>query len=161
MWFSILKNKPKPHHDGRVYADAKKLGRKLTQKEIRTNGEILLLDAIESASHAKKVGNTVILEPQWLDSYQPRSGDFGSSWFQGDKVFGFIFNFNEIHSDKMCVKHVYSRALPKIEFDEMSLGQKTGGGDFVYRKAKNRLIKQTCLAMKSSMAGTKADVFVS
>ena len=84
MWFSILKNEPKPHYEGRVYADSKKLGRKLTKKEIENNGEILVLDAIENASHAKKVGDTVILEPQWLDSYQPRSGDFGQGWYKGD-----------------------------------------------------------------------------
>ena len=161
LWFSILKNKPKSHHEGRVYSDPKKLGRKLTQKEIRTNGEILLLDAIEGASHAKKVGDTVILEPQWLDSYQPRSGDFGQVWYQGDKVFGFIFNFKDIHDAGMCVKHVYSRNLPKTEFRDMMESRKRGGVYSVYRKAKNRLIMQTCLTMKSSMEGTEADVFVS
>ena len=153
-WFSILKNEPKPHHDGRVYADSEKLGRKLTQKEIENNGEILVLDAIEGASHAKKVGNTVILEPQWLDSYQPRSGDFGQGWFKGDKVFGFIFNFKDIHDGQMCVKHVYSRHLPKIEFKDLFNSVE------VYRKAKNRLVKETCLRMASKMQGSKADVFV-
>lgn len=159
-WFSILKNEPKPHHEGRVYADSEKLGRKLTKKEIENNGEILVLDAIEGASHVKKVGDIVILEPQWLDSYQPRSGDFGSSWYKGDKVFGFIFNFKDIHDESMCVKHVYSRKLLKVEFDEVSLGQRAGGGDFVYRKAKNRLVKKTCLTMDSKMQGSNADVFV-
>ena len=153
-WFSILKNEPKPHHEGRVYADSKKLGRELTKKEIQNNGEILVLDAIEGASHVKKVGDTVILEPQWLDSYQPRSGDFGQGWFKGDKVFGFIFNFKDIHDRKMCVRHVYSRQLPKIEFED--LFDSTG----VYRKAKNRLVKRTCLMMKSKMQGSNADVFV-
>ena len=159
MWFSILKNKPKPHHEGRVYADSEKLGRKLTKKEIENNGEILVLDAIEGASHAKKIGDIVILEPQWLDSYQPRSGDFGSVWFIGDKVFGFIFNFKDIHDKQMCVKHVYSRKLPKIEFNELKAGVR-GTGDFVYRKAKNRLVRRTCLRMNSKMQGSNADVFV-
>ena len=155
LWFSILKNEPKPHHEGRVYADTKKLGRKLTQKEIKNNGEILVLDAIEEASYAKKVGDTVILEPQWLDSYQPRSGDFGQGWFKGDKVFGFIFNFKDIHDRQMCVRHVYSRQLPKIEFQDLSREWYDS-----YRKAKNRLVRKTCLMMKSKMQGSNADVFV-
>lgn len=161
MWFSILKNKPKSHHEGRVYSDPKKLGKKLTQKEIRTNGEILLLDAIEGASHAKKVGDTVILEPQWLDSYQPRSGDFGQIWYRGDKVFGFIFNFKDIHDEGMCVKHVYSRINPKAEFEDISFGHRAGVTDSIYRQAKNRLVRQTCLRMDSYMEGTEADSFVS
>ena len=153
-WFSILKNEPKPHHEGRVYADSKKLGRKLTKKEIENNGEILVLDAIEGASHAKKVGDTVILEPQWLDSYQPRSGDFGQGWYKGDKVYGFIFNFKDIHDGSMCVRHVYSRKLPKVEYNDMTDSSSS------YRKAKNRLVRRTCLTMKSRMQGSSADIFV-
>ena len=156
LWFSILKNEPKPHHEGRVYADSKKLGRELTKKEIENNGEILVLDAIEGASYAKKVGDTVILEPQWLDSYQPRSGDFGQGWYRGDKVFGFIFNFKDIHDRQMCVEHVYTRKAPKAEFRDLSEEHRGS----VYRKGKNKLIRQTCLRMQSAMQGTNADAFV-
>ena len=124
-WFSILKSQP--HHEGRTYNDPNKLGRELSAKEVEENGEIFLLDAIKNMPHVEKRGNTVLLDPKWLDGMQPDNGLYGYNWSLGDKIFGFSFDFRDIHKKKLCIDVYYQRKSRRREFDDMitrSLKQK-------------------------------------
>lgn len=128
-WFSVFKSQP--HHEGRTYNDPNKLGRELTPKEVEENGEIFLLDAIKSMPHAEKRGNTVLLDPNWLDGMQPTNGLYGSDFFVGDKVFGFSFDFRDVHKRKLCIDFYYQRAFRGIEFDDVNLDRTERVGDFL------------------------------
>ncbi len=152
MWFSILK-KEQPHHEGRVYSDPKKLGRELTQKEIDTNGEIFLLNAIKSTPNVKKKGNMVIVQPDWLKSYQPKMGEFGQLFEEGDRVHGFVFDFNQIHTD-FCIRHYYNRASLKTELVDLELPV------FDTKREKNYLSRDTCIRQDYDSRATSADFFV-
>jgi len=131
-WFSVFKSQP--HHEGRTYNDPNKLGRELNPKEVKENGEIFLLDAIKSMPHAEKRGNTVLLDPNWLDGMQPTNGLYGSDFFIGDKVFGFSFDFRDIHKERLCINFYYQRAIRGIEFEDVHLDRTERVGDFLKKK---------------------------
>jgi len=148
-WFSILKSQP--HHEGRTYNDPNKLGRELSAKEVEENGEIFLLDAIKNMPHVEKRGNTVLLDPKWLDGMQPDNGLYGYNWSLGDKIFGFSFDFRDIHKKKLCIDVYYQRKSRRREFDDMitrSLTTKRVGD---YLKA------PMCIAHRQVPAGVEGD----
>ena len=131
-WFSILKSQP--HHEGRTYNDPNKLGRELTSKEVEENGEIFLLDAIKSIPHVEKRGNTVLIEPTWLKGMQPDNGLYGQEWFKGDKVFGFSFDFRDVHEEKLCIDYYYQRKSKGNEFYDANLVTVERVEDFLKRQ---------------------------
>ena len=154
MWFSILK-KDKSHLEGRIYADPKMLGRELSSKEIRTNGEIFLLNAIKSTPNVEKKGDMVIVQPKWLKEYQPKMGEFGQLFHEGDRVHGFVFNFNDIHKDTMCIRHYYNKGTLKGEFEDIEQEM------FDTKREKNYLSRKTCIRPDYTVSGTPADFYAS